>query len=234
MSRRIVLSPNGRTQVTLGELGPFFDIAQKKSPSRQTLSRKGVFVNLPYDETHFPIVDAIVFTIIECGYIPRLALQDLDSGKTRIEKIVSMILECKLSIHDLTLKTSRISYPRLNMAFELGLALGAIRGSKLRKKCIIFTKSQYSHQAYVSDISGFDVYSHDLKPHKAIMVLRSFFHSLSSDVWLPSASTISKKLFSFNKKLFAITQGKQNLLTYSDKIFLMSAFVMSQKSEQER
>lgn len=78
-----------------------------------------VFVNCPFDEKYLEILRSILFTIIYLGFNPRIALERLDSGQPRIQKIVSMIEESKYAIHDL----SRIraekkgEYFRLNMPF---------------------------------------------------------------------------------------------------------------------
>jgi hypothetical protein len=62
------------------------------------------------------------FTILLCGYVPRCALDFSDSGRSRFENILDLIVECGLSVHDI----SRVELdaasklPRFNMPLELG------------------------------------------------------------------------------------------------------------------
>ncbi|MFN8721431.1 MAG: hypothetical protein ACK5YI_11420, partial [Rhodospirillales bacterium] len=60
------------------------------------------------------------------GLRPRLALEALDSGYPRIDKILRLVEESKFGIHDLSrIRAKRKGdYFRLNMPFELGLDVG--------------------------------------------------------------------------------------------------------------
>ena len=89
-------------------------------------------------EWYWAIFEAIVFTIVACGFKPRCSLENLDSGALRIEKLRQLIASCRLGIHDL----SRVELdppnrlPRFNMPFELGLDAGAraFGGRRLKRK----------------------------------------------------------------------------------------------------
>jgi len=61
-----------------------------------------VFINCPFDSEYSKFFHAIVFTIIDCGYLPRCALEVLDSSEKRLEKIRKIIEDCRLAIHDLS------------------------------------------------------------------------------------------------------------------------------------
>jgi hypothetical protein len=99
--------------------------------SRAALKPKyddSVFVNCPFDSEYEPIFHAIVFSIHDCGYVARCALEADDSGDVRIEKILAIIDQCKLGIHDISrTELNEHSLPRFNMPLELGLFLGASR-----------------------------------------------------------------------------------------------------------
>lgn len=60
---------------------------------------KNVFINCPFDEEYSPIRDAIVFTIFDCGFIPRCALEEDGSGEVRFEKIKRLISISKFGVH---------------------------------------------------------------------------------------------------------------------------------------
>lgn len=46
-----------------------------------------VFINCPFDNEYQPIFEAVVFTVVACGFTPRCALEELDSGTVRLKKI---------------------------------------------------------------------------------------------------------------------------------------------------
>ena len=50
--------------------------------------RANVFVNCPFDDRYQPLLRAIIFCILDLGFEPRIALERLDSGETRLTKIV--------------------------------------------------------------------------------------------------------------------------------------------------
>ena len=52
------------------------------SKSRYTSS---VFINCPFDGEYIPIFNSILFTVFDCGYIPRCAQELDDSSEVRSE-----------------------------------------------------------------------------------------------------------------------------------------------------
>jgi len=65
------------------------------------------------------------FTIIDSGYVPRCALDFSDSGDSRFHKILDLIVQCGMSIHDLSRvqMDDETRLPRFNMPLELGADL---------------------------------------------------------------------------------------------------------------
>src|SRR6267142_5683245 len=80
---------------------------------------KNVFINCPFDSEYNSLLRPILFTIIYLGYNPQIASQTSDSGEQRINRILSLILKSKLSIHDLSrIKSGKPrEFFRLNMPF---------------------------------------------------------------------------------------------------------------------
>ena len=64
---------------------------------------RNVFVNCPFDESYRILLKPLLFTIIYLNFTPRIALERLDSGEARINKIIAMITESRYAIHDLSL-----------------------------------------------------------------------------------------------------------------------------------
>jgi hypothetical protein len=138
-----------------------------------------VFINCPFDDAYRPLLRAILFCLVDCGFAPRIALERGDGGEARIEKIYRLIEESQYAIHDL----SRIRAAekgelfRLNMPFELGLDIGCRRfgGPRFKdKRCLILEKDRYVYQAALSDIAGSDIRSHANDAKSALTNVRSW------------------------------------------------------------
>ncbi|CAG0994477.1 hypothetical protein ANRL3_03017 [Anaerolineae bacterium] len=140
---------------------------------------RNVFVNCPYDTLYKPILDAIVFTIHDCGFVARIALEDVGTGDVRLNKIKLLISQSRYSIHDL----SRVDgEPRLNMAFEAGIFWGAkfFGGEEhANKDLLVLEKVKYRDKLTISDIGGNDAAYHNDRPDQAIECVRNFLASKS-------------------------------------------------------
>jgi hypothetical protein len=153
-------------------------MAKRKRPK----PARDVFVNCPFDGQYGPIFRAIIFTVIVADHRPRCALEESDSGKIRFDKLTRLVTDCPLGIHDL----SRIELsetegtPRFNMAFELGLYLGAARfggAAQKRKRCLIFARNRREWSPSISDLAGVDPEFHGDSPQEAMKHVRDFLHT---------------------------------------------------------
>jgi len=148
-----------------------------------------VFLNCPFDKEYQGIFEAIIFSVLHCGFVIRCARERDDSAETRISKIVDIIRGSQFGIHDI----SRVELdetnglPRFNMPLELGLFLGARAFSNeakhRKKKCLILDSEPYRYQKFISDIAGQDIRSHNGCALTALKVTRD---------WL--ANVVNRKL----------------------------------------
>ena len=120
---------------------------------------QNVFINCPFDNDYLPLLRPLLFCISYLGFTPRIALESLDSGKPRFDKIVSLVNQSKYAIHDLSRLKAQTAgeYYRLNMPFELGLDVGCRlfkAGKWSAKKCLILEAERFRFQAAISDLSG--------------------------------------------------------------------------------
>lgn len=141
-----------------------------------------VFINCPFDEDYRPILEAIVFCLVNCELTPRLASERLDSGEVRLEKIVELIRGSRYSIHDLSRIQARRAgeLARLNMPFELGIDYGCARAGSVKlakKRLLVIAEEPYKYQAALSDIAGWDIRSHNADYERAIREVRSWLAS---------------------------------------------------------
>jgi hypothetical protein len=175
---------------------------------------RGVFINCPFDQAYKPIFDAIVFTVFDCGYLPRSALEIVDSGQVRLEKLLHIIRDCDFAVHDISRieLDKRNNLPRFNMPFELGLYLGAREfghGRHRKKSCLILDESRYRFQKFLSDIAGQDITAHNSKPENAVAAVRNWLNSAATEV-VPGANHIFKRWRAFEKDLPALAR-EENL-----------------------
>jgi len=139
-----------------------------------------VFINCPFDDDYLPLLRVLIFTVIQCGFRPRIATESADSGEVRIKKILNLICESRFSIHDISrieaLKAGDL--PRFNMPFELGIDIGCRelgQESFNTKKCLILEKERFRYQKVLSDISGSDIKAHDGDPIRLVAAVRNWF-----------------------------------------------------------
>ena len=126
---------------------------------------QSVFVNCPFDEDYKPFFEAIIFTIYDCGFIPRSSREESDSSDVRLDKIVRLIKGSRYGVHDLsrTELDPMHQLPRFNMPFELGLFVGGKRLGDARQKkksCLILDTEPYRYQKFISDLAGMDIEAH--------------------------------------------------------------------------
>lgn len=174
-----------------------------------------VFINCPFDEGYRPMLWAIVFTVLSCGFSPRSAMEENDAGVVRLDKIKRLIKESRLGIHDISrTELDGISgLPRFNMPFELGIDLGArAYGSRqlARKKMLIFDRDQYRYQQFLSDIAGQDISAHGDSVENAILKVRAWLNnSQNSGRPLLGADAIEASFTRFTAKLPDMCEDSQ-------------------------
>jgi hypothetical protein len=186
---------------------------------------KNVFINCPFDPEYRELLGAAVFTVLDCGFIPRCALEISDSGETRIQKLLKIIADCKFGIHDLSrTELDKINnLPRFNMPLELGIFLGAKafgNRSHQSKRCIILDTEKHRYAKFISDIAGQDVSSHDNTVDKLIATLRDWLCT-HSHLSLPGGDHIKQRYKAFKRALPKICvqlNQKPSKLTFKDRV----------------
>ncbi|MDE3259673.1 MAG: hypothetical protein OYM47_17725 [Gemmatimonadota bacterium] len=183
-----------------------------------------VFLNFPFDARYAPMRNAIVFSVFDCGFVPRCALEIENSGEVRFDRIQRLIHESKFGIHDIsrTELDSSTGLPRFNMPLELGVFIGAKRFGSTKQKqknCLILDVEQYRYQAFVSDIAGHDISAHSNEPQRAITIVRNWLNSASGRRTIPGGSEILRRFTLFESELPEMCEAipiGQDELTYND------------------
>jgi ribosomal protein S16 len=194
--------------------------------------QRSVFINAPFDIKFAPLFDAITFTIIDCGFKARCALEVDNGAQVRLDKIYKIIEECKLSVHDLSRVEldATTGLPRFNMPFELGLFLGARRfGSRKQKtkNCIILDKERFRYQKFISDIAGHDPREHGNRKKLVVKVVRDWLtheEAPERQERIPGAEKIEDRLNHFKSELPIICKSmhiNERRIIFKEKVELM-------------
>ena len=226
--------PAGRAQVVRGA---------PRSPRCLLLAGPGsefeasVFVNCPFDDAYKPMFEAIVFAVFDCVYRPRCALEAYDAGEVRIEKIVALVRNCRLGVHDISrTELNAASLPRFNMPFELGLFLGAKRfgnAVQRRKTCLVLDREPYRYQAFLSDIAGQDIAAHGGEPTRAIGAVRDWLAAGQRRRPSPGGAEIVRRFAEFSAALpgtLADLRLGRDAMTFSDYANIASTWLAARVS----
>lgn len=197
-----------------------------------------VFLNCPFDAEYKNLRDGIVFAIFDCGFQPRSALEDSDSGDIRFDKIRRIIEESRFGIHDIsrTELDESTQLPRFNMPLELGFFLGAKRfgdQNQRRKVSLVLDVEQYRYQKFISDISGCDIAAHSNQPKQAITEVRNWLNNASRRRTIPGGQYIYKRFVQFKNDLPALCKKadvERNEVTYNDYCTFASEWLRENKN----
>ena len=189
---------------------------------KSTHYNDNVFINCPFDANYKPLFDAMVFAVHDCGFIPRCALEEEDASQVRIDKIYSIIADCRYGIHDIsrTELDEGSGLPRFNMPLELGVFLGAKKfgiEEQKRKKCLILDTQRYRYQQFISDIAGQDIQAHNNSSREVITHVRNWLRASSRRETIPGGSIIWRRYQDFRRDLPQTAREYQ--LTVEDLIF---------------
>ena len=172
-----------------------------------------VFINCPFDDEYFGLFFALVFTTLDCGFIPRCSKEIDNATEFRLRGIVGLMRECKYSIHDLSRVQidKRTKLPRFNMPFELGIFYGAKSfGQDIHRKknCVVLEKRPYRYRKFISDMSGIDVKPHDNSMKKCVTAVRNWLATASRRKMIPEAERIYSRYRRFRRNLEKLSKAR--------------------------
>jgi hypothetical protein len=203
---------------------------------------KNVFINCPFDSEYTSLLRPILFTIVYLGFNPQIASQTADSGEQRINKILSLIVKSKYSVHDLSRirsEKSRELY-RLNMPFELGMDYACRRipsGYLRRKRFLVLGASPHDYKKALSDVAGIDGKPHRNRPEKAVLALRNWFIDTVHLKKAESATVIWYKFTDFTADFYEqrknedFTKGDLKMMPVREYVAFIRKWINNNKSE---
>jgi hypothetical protein len=187
------------------------------------MTPEAVFINVPFDRNYLKLFHALVFTVHECGFVSRCALESDDGSEIRINKLYAIIESCALGIHDLSRTTlDRVNHlPRFNMPLELGIYLGAKHfgdASQRRKSALILERDRYRYQKFCSDLAGQDIRAHNNTVVDAITSVRGWLRSARPATEVRGPSTIAQRYLRFRRDLRRMCRAEG--LSVAEMLFL--------------
>ncbi len=130
--------------------------------SVQNQAEDSVFLNVPYDAEFARLFLGYIAGVSAFGMLPRTTLE-IPGGERRLDRILSLIGECRYSVHDLSrvqLDRRAPRTPRFNMPFELGLSVAQARWSSQQHTFFVFETKRHRLSKSLSDLDGTDPYIH--------------------------------------------------------------------------
>jgi hypothetical protein len=163
---------------------------------------KAVFINCPYDPEFEPIFDAILFSTVCCGFIPRSALESGNTAEARMKRILEGIFSSKYSIHDLSRCRGEGSeqLARFNMPLELGMAM-ARRFMTARKSeqhdWLLLVPEGHVYLKFVSDLAGYDPMRYEGKTESVVPKVMSWLATRTDAAQTPTPKEVLLALPAF-------------------------------------
>jgi hypothetical protein len=162
---------------------------------------KSVFINCPFDAKYTPLFEAVVFSCVCCGFMPRSALDSIES-EPRLARITRAMFECRYSIHDLSRckGEGNKNLARFNMPLELGMAM-AHRYLRPREKhdWLVLIPERHKYLSFISDLAAYDPPTHDGSVPGVVRTVMAWLTVRPDVVASPSPEQVLSRLPAFVK-----------------------------------
>lgn len=199
---------------------------------------RNVFINCAFDGTFLNIFRAIVYTIHDCGFIARCALETGNGDGVRIDKIVKIIQDCRYGIHDLSCIeiTDDSPLPRYNMPYELGIFMGCkYYGESYHKKknFLVLDSEPHRYKRMISDLAGYDFPAHQNDVLITVGLIRDWLSEAASKK-LPGSIYYKDRYQRFMEVLPKLCQSMKadvNTLGFKDYYALVSVWIQNENAK---
>lgn len=173
---------------------------------------KSVFLNCPYDADFQERFDAVVFSIVCCGFLPRSALESGTVAEPRMARITRALFESKYSIHDLTRCTGEgdANLARFNMPLELGIAMARRYLEKRKDRrhdWLVLVPEGHRYQTFISDLAGFDPKTYDGSTRGIVVAATGWLVTREDAGHTPEPPRVLEALGQFRDELERLRQS---------------------------
>ena len=152
-------------------------------------ARPIAFINIPYARAYETVYLSMIAGAAGHGLVPTAAVHD-PSSRFQLDRIYDLIASARYSFHDLSwmsLDRKAPRTPRLNMAFELGLAVALSRTPGAKHEWFVFDTVPYRLDKALSDLGGIRPRIHDHSPDS---VLRAVMNALGRQEHRPTLANL--------------------------------------------
>lgn len=168
-----------------------------------TLRRElSVFINCPFDSEFRSNFDAIIFSTICCGFLPRCAIEAGSASTPRMDRIVQAITSSKYSIHDLSRCRGEgdANFARFNMPLELGIAMSErfrTANHPDQHDWLLLVPTGHAYKRFLSDLAGYDPNEYDGKVDSIVPAVMSWLATRPDAVQAPTPQAVLAVLPAF-------------------------------------
>ncbi|MGH9366220.1 MAG: hypothetical protein ACRD3M_00925 [Thermoanaerobaculia bacterium] len=138
-------------------------------PTSRRPRKPKAFINLPYHPSYTELFVAYIAGLSAHGMLPTIAPDIPGSGPRQLDRIVRLIAAAAYSVHDLSWRRPRDV--RLNMPFELGIAVAVATRRRRRHQWVLFDSHPHRLKKVLGDIGGSKIYAHQKRPASVLYEL---------------------------------------------------------------
>lgn len=187
-----------------------------------------VFINCPFDDVYRPVMDAIVFSTVCCGFLPRSALESGSVAIPRMERIARCVLSSRYSIHDLSRCQGEgdQNFARFNMPLELGIAMGRSLSAETVDEdhdWLLLVPKGHSYAQFASDLAGYDAKQYEVTPESVVPAVMSWLMTRSNAAPGPTPKRVLEKLPRFTAAKEQLEIEWANDIPWSEQIIAAHA-----------
>jgi hypothetical protein len=158
-----------------------------------------VFINCPFDAEYSPLFDAILFSTVCCGFMPRSTLESGTVAEPRLARITRALFSCRYSIHDLSRCTGGGSenLARFNMPLELGIAMARRLMDGGEHDWLVLVPKGHAYLQFVSDLAAYDPAPHDGSIESVVIRVMAWLSNRKDAVPPTTPTEVLSKLGAF-------------------------------------
>ncbi|MFB3910450.1 MAG: hypothetical protein ACE15D_18830 [Candidatus Eisenbacteria bacterium] len=183
---------------------------------------RSVFINCPFTADYTPMFDAVVFSSLACGFLPRCALESGSVSVSRMDRILGAMSASKYSIHDLTLCKGQgdLNLARFNMPLELGIAMAQRFASTPESPdthdWLVLVPTDHVYQRVISDLAGYDPGTYDLSVEGIIPAVMSWLASRDDAIVTATPRAVQEVLPQFTTRKEELVAAWGTKLPWTD------------------
>lgn len=143
-----------------------------------------VFINCPFDPAFATLRDALIFSTVCCGLLPRAAMDLGQVSIPRMQRILDAMAACRYSIHDLSRCKGEgdFNLARFNMPLELGIAMAQKHAGLAQHDWLVLVPDGHGYARFASDLAGYDPHHHNETEESVVRTVTAWLWTLPTAV----------------------------------------------------